>query len=219
MAQYVAMKPVRSLIAVLLIAIALPAAAADKPAAADKKVDPALASRLQTVMTPLLQHMDHPIPLNQVHISLVDDDHINAANAGAGEFLVTTGLLKKANDDQLRAIMAHEAAHADLGHVSQQETIQAGLSLGITLLDQIWPGSSQLTPLAGNFIQAHYSQKDEYAADAHGVEILRRAGYDGKNEMADTLSWLGKVESTEGGGFFDTHPATGDRVQAVRDLR
>lgn len=212
MAQSAAMKIVRSIVAVLLVAVALPAAAADK------QVDPALAKRLQMVMTPLLQHMDHPVPLDQVHISLVDDNHINAANAGGGEFLVTTGLLKKANDDQLRAIIAHEAAHADLGHVSQQETIQAGLSLGIMLLDHIWPGSSQLTPIAGNFIQAHYSQQDEYAADAHGVEILRRAGYDGKNEMADTLAWLQKVESTEGGGFFDTHPATGDRVQAVRNM-
>jgi predicted Zn-dependent protease len=212
MAQSGAMKTLRSLIAVVLVAVALPAAAADK------QVDPALAKRLQMVMTPLLQHMDHPVPLDQVHISLVDDDHINAANSGGGEFLVTTGLLRKANDNQLRAIMAHEAAHADLGHVSQQETINAGLSIGIMLLDHIWPGSSQLTPLAGNFIQAHYSQKDEYQADAHGVEILRRAGYDGKNEMADTLAWLGKVESTEGGGFFDTHPATGDRVQAVRNL-
>jgi Zn-dependent protease with chaperone function len=33
---------------------------------------------------------------------------------------VTTGLLEKANDDQLRAVMAHVIAHADLGHVAKR---------------------------------------------------------------------------------------------------
>ena len=53
-------------------------------------------------------------------------------------------------------------------------------------------------------------------ADAHGVDILRRAGYDGKQVMANTLSWLLQT-SGPSGGFLATHPATEDRIQRVRN--
>ena len=184
------------------------------------KVDPALAARLKNVMVPLLQKMDRPIPLDQVKVALADDNSINAGNAGGGNFLVTTGLLKKANDDQLRAIMAHETAHADLGHVADQQLYGVITSLGVALADQLFPSLSGLAPLAGQAIQARYSQSDEREADAHGVTILNRAGYDGKKMMADTLGWLQKQEGgSGGGGFFSTHPATGDRIRAVQNLR
>jgi len=53
-------------------------------------------------MTPLLRAADKLRPLNQVRVRVIDDPNINAANAGGGEFQTTTGLLAKANDDQLR---------------------------------------------------------------------------------------------------------------------
>jgi Zn-dependent protease with chaperone function len=112
-------------------------------------IDPAQATRLKQVMVPLLQAMDHPLPLNQVKVGVLDDSHINAANGGGGEFYVTTGLLQKASDDQLRAVMAHETAHADLGHVAKLQRLGAGLSLGAILLDQILPGSGAIAPIAG----------------------------------------------------------------------
>jgi putative metalloprotease len=188
--------------------------------ASSQKVDPALAARLKNVMVPLLQKMDNPIPLDQVKVALAEDDSINAGNAGGGNFIVTTGLLKRANDDQLRAVMAHEAAHADLGHVADQQLFGVISQLGVALADQLFPSLSGVTPLVGQAFQARYSRKDEHEADAHGVEILKRAGYDGKNMMAETLGWLQKQDggSDGGGGFFSTHPATGDRIEAVRAL-
>jgi hypothetical protein len=42
---------------------------------------------------------EHPLELNKVRVTLLDDSQINAANAGGGEFHVTTGLLEKASDD------------------------------------------------------------------------------------------------------------------------
>jgi predicted Zn-dependent protease len=71
-------------------------------------------------MTPLIQHMNHPLPLNQVRVGILEDAQINAANASGGEFYITTGLLERASDDQLRGVLAHEVAHADLGHVARK---------------------------------------------------------------------------------------------------
>jgi Zn-dependent protease with chaperone function len=188
---------------------------APQPAA---KLDPAQVNRLKAILPPLLQKMDRPIPLNEVKVGILNDPHINAANAGGGEFYVTVGLLQKANDDHLRAIMAHEVAHADLGHVAKAQVLGAGLNIGIALLDQILPGSSALTPVAGELISNAYSRKEENEADAHAVTIMRRAGFDGKALMANSLRWLAQTEGDSGGGFFATHPATGDRVQAVMAL-
>ena len=188
------------------------------PDQSSRQVDATFAARLKTVMVPLLQHMNRRIPLDQVEVGLMDDHHINAANAGGGHFYVTTGLLERANVDQLRAVMAHEIAHADLGHVAKAQRLGIGLTIGMVLLDQVIPGSRALTPIAGQLIQSSYGRKEEYQADAHGVEILQRAGYDGRTLMADTLTWLTQVEGSGSGGFFATHPATGDRIAAVRRL-
>jgi predicted Zn-dependent protease len=160
--------------------------------------------------------MNQPKDPREVYIGIIDDPEINAANAGGGQYYVTTGLLKKASEDQLRGILAHEIAHDDLGHVAKLQTLGAGLGLGIVLLEQLLPGSSSVTPLAGNLIARGYSRNEEYAADRHGVTILQRAGYR-KEVLIDALTWVSRGASG-GGGFLSTHPATDDRIQELRRL-
>lgn len=179
------------------------------------KLDPAQAERLKRIMVPLIQAADNKRPLNQVKVGIVDDDHVNAGSAGDGQFLVTTGLLRKANDQQLAGVLAHEVAHDDLGHVAKAQRLQTGLAIGMVILDQIIPGSGQLTPVAGTLIARAYGRQEEYQADAHGAEILKRAGYSPK-VMEETLTWLINTEGGSEGGFFSTHPATDDRIAALR---
>ena len=188
-----------------------------RPATVVKRVDPQQAERLSRVMVPLLRVMNNPRRSNEVRIGIVDDPSINAANAGGGEFYVTTGLLNKANEEQLRGVLAHEIAHDDLGHVAKAQILGTGLSLGVVLLEQLIPGSRAVTPIAGQLIARGYTRTEEYAADRHGVELLRRAGYP-KEVMINTLAWIEQTEGkgNRGGGFFSTHPGTGDRIQALR---
>jgi Zn-dependent protease with chaperone function len=182
-----------------------------------RQVDSSVAERLRRTMIPLVQNMNRPLPLKEVRIGIMDTNEINAANAGGGEFYVTRGLLQRANDEQLIGVMAHEVAHADLGHVAKAQALGAGLNIGVVILDQLFPGSGAITPIAGELIARAYTRKEEYAADAHGAMILARAGRNGREVMVDTLSWLQATAGSSGGGFFATHPATGDRIQALRD--
>ena len=109
-------------------------------------------------------------------------------------------------------------AHADLGHVAKAKALGTGLNIGMFLLDQVLPGSGAVTPLVADFgVMRPFSRSEEYAADAHGVEILNRAGYKGKQVMADTLTWLLQT-SGPSGGFLETHPGTQDRIQRVRNM-
>jgi predicted Zn-dependent protease len=173
--------------------------------------------RLRAVMIPLIQAMDHPCSADQVRISIINQSEVNAGNAGGCQFLLTAGLLRQANDDQLRGVLAHEIAHQDLGHVARAQVLNAGLGIGAALLDRFFPGSSALTPIAGTLIARGYGRTEEYAADRHGVDILRRAGYPAEI-MVDTLNWLRGIAGDGGGGFLSTHPAIDERIAALRNL-
>ena len=184
-----------------------------------RQLDARQADRFYQIMTPLLKNMNNPKSPKEVKIGIVDEPEINAANAGGGEFYVTTGLLEKASDEQLRGIMAHEIAHDDLGHVAKLQGLGAGLNLGVILLEQILPGSSAVTPIAGSLIARGYSRNEEYAADRHGVEILQRAGYS-KDVLINALNWVTRTSGGGGGGgFLSTHPATEDRIAQLEKLR
>lgn len=186
--------------------------------ASSRPLDQAQAQRLQRVMVPLIRAMDNKRSLDEVRVGIVDNGQINAANAGGGQFYVTTGLLQKANDERLQAILAHEVAHDDLGHVAKAQVLGAGLNIGVIILDQLFPGSAAITPIAGQLIARGYSRNEEYAADRHGVELLRRIGKP-KEQMIETLAWLQETTGAGGeGGFLATHPATGDRIEALREL-
>jgi predicted Zn-dependent protease len=191
---------------------------AGAPATKAAPLDAAQAERIKRVMVPLVRAMDHPRPLNQVKVAVLADQEINAASAGGGEFYVTAGLLQKASDQQLMAVLAHEVAHDDLGHVAKAQALGTGIGIGAIILDQIFPGTGQIAPVAGALITRSYSRKEEYAADKHGVVLLNRVGQP-KEVMIDTLTWLMQSEGSGGsGGFFATHPATGDRIEALRKL-
>jgi len=190
---------------------------AGAPATKTVPVDAAQAERIKRIMVPLIQVMDHPRPLNQVKVAVTSDQEINAASAGGGEFLVTAGLLQKANDQQLMAVLAHEVAHDDLGHVAKAQALGAVTGIGAIILDQIFPGTGQIAQIPGTLITRTYSRKEEYDADKHGVVLLKRIGQP-KEVMIDTLTWLMQSEGASGGGFFATHPATGDRIEALKKL-
>jgi Zn-dependent protease with chaperone function len=195
-----------------------PTAQRPTPTQNGRPVDARDAERLRRVMTPLIRAMDNPRQLGSVKVGIMDDARINAANAGDGEFYVTRGLLEKANDQQLLGVLAHEIAHEDLRHVAKAQTLGAGLNIGIVILDQILPGSGVLTPIAGQLIARGYSRKEELEADRHGAELLQRVG-SSTQVMIDTLQWLMQAEGGSSGGFFATHPATGDRIEALRNGR
>jgi predicted Zn-dependent protease len=192
-----------------------PSPRSDAPATRTVALDPAQAERLKRAMVPLIRVMNHPRPLNQVKVGVFDEADINAASAGDGEFYVTKGLLMKANDLQLMGVLAHEVAHDDLGHVAKAKRLNTGLGIGMVILDQIIPGSGNLTPIAGTLIARGYSRREEYQADQHGAVLLQRAGQP-KEVMVSTLTWLMQTEGTGSGGFFSTHPGTDDRIEALR---
>src|SRR5262249_54873784 len=97
-------------------------------------------------------------------------------------------------------------------HVAKAQVLGTGLNLGVILLEQVIPGSSVITPIAGTLVARAYSRSEELEADQRAVEILQRAGF-------DALAWVAQSSSPGGGGFLSTHPSTQDRIAALHQLK
>jgi Zn-dependent protease with chaperone function len=189
------------------------------PSNSSNRADTFDAERLRRVMLPLLQAMDHPCRTDQVRIGILNQNEINAANAGNCQFYVTSALLRRADEDQLRGVLAHELAHQDLGHAAKAQTVGAGLNILSAGLQSLFPAAGALAPIAGELVARGYSRSEEYDADKHGVEILRRVGYS-KDTMLNSLTWIRSTAGGGGGGgFLSTHPALDDRIAIIQRMR
>lgn len=194
-----------------------PAPTSGRPAPSGQRVDSRDAARISRLMIPLIRAANKPRPLEQVRVQLVEDSSVNAGSAGSGQYIVTRGLLERASDEQLQAVLAHEVAHDDLNHVAKLQALGTGLQIGTVILDQIFPGAGQIAPIAGTLLVRAYSRPQETAADHHGVELLRRVG-SSKEAMERTLVWLKQITGGGGGGWFSTHPGVDERIEALRRM-
>ena len=176
------------------------------------------AARLRRVMVSLVQAMDKPCRLDQVKVGIINQNEINAANAGNCQFYLTMGLLRRASDDQLRGVLAHELAHQDLGHVAKAQVLGATINALSAGLQQLSPLAGAVAPIAGELATRSYGRNEEFNADKHGVDILLRAGYS-KDVMVDSLSWIRRISGDKGGGFLSTHPGLDDRIAMIQRLR
>jgi Zn-dependent protease with chaperone function len=184
-----------------------------------RRADAYEAERLRRVMVPLFRGMNQPCRVEQTRVGLINQNGINAANAGNCEFYVTVDLLRRANDEQLRGILAHELAHQDLGHVARAQVLGAGVGILSAGLQQLFPGAGILAPIAGELVVRGHSRNEEYAADRHAVAILQRTGHS-QDDLVQALSWVRQTAgSGGGGGFLSTHPALDDRISTIRQTR
>ena len=148
--------------------------------------------------------------------SFLDDPNINAANAGGGKFLHER-LLEKANDEQLRGVMAHEVAHEDKGHVTELQTIGAGVGVASVLLNQsvpspgplyLWPGICwSPSRTAGKPSTSRCACRHPFSGDRT----------DGKAIMTNTLTWLKETAGSSKVGFLHS-PSSDDRIQKVQEI-
>jgi predicted Zn-dependent protease len=184
------------------------------PAMGDHDINAENLRRLYRVTTPLLRAMDHALGPRQVSIGIVADSAINAANGGGGKFFVTTGLLAHSDDQLLRAVMAHEVAHEDLGHVASLKLSGSGTNM--ILLEELAAERTAIIPFAGPLNPVNYSPSEESAADRQSIAIVERAGFDRK-VMLDALSWAAK-NSPRSAAFHPGQQRLDQRIKGLRSL-
>jgi predicted Zn-dependent protease len=174
---------------------------------------------------------DTPETFGGYHFVVVDSPSINAVSAPGGFVYISSGFLKiLPSEDALAAVLAHEVAHvvkrhgvnaisndhlfAALTEASQQGLAAAtsGSSVDIGAMTSVF--SESVTGVVDTLLTKGFDRKQEYEADLYAVQLLERAGYDPR-ALLDVLEALKKSTTADAQGWFATHPAPEDRVEAV----
>lgn len=141
----------------------------------------------------------------------------NAVALPGGTIIVTDEMLTEFGDpDILAGVFGHE-----IGHVVEAHGItQLYRSLGIHLLVALIAGDTgpivEDIVFEGNvLLSLSYSRDNESAADAFGLRLTERAGYDPAG-LLQFFRALPDSERTES-GWGETHPATGARIQEIEE--
>ena len=142
-----------------------------------------------------------------------DDATLNAFCTPGGYIYVYTGLIKFLDtESQLAGVMAHEIAHADRRHSTDQLTKRYGLSVLFNLVFGEDP--NLLAEIAANLVNLSFSREDESEADEYSVIYLYPTVYDARGAAGffQKLEGQGTVSQPE---FLSTHPAPDNRIDNI----
>ncbi len=158
-------------------------------------------------------------------LQLIDSPIVNATCAPGGRITFYTGIINKLNltDDEIAAIMGHEIAHAVREHGREQ--VSQALAQNIisnVALAAAGAGSAQSIDAANQIMQyvlvLPNSRQNEREADAIGLELSARGGYDPR--AAITL-WQKMSKESQGKNppeFLSTHPSNENRIKELSAL-
>ena len=157
--------------------------------------------------------------------SVVDYREINAFALPGGPVWLHRGVVHAAtNESQVAGVLAHEVAHIAERHAADQLTKGMVANLGLGLLGAVLgngAGATTAQAAAGflaNGIFMKFSRDDEREADRVGLQLMRRAGWDGRGmvELFEILQGEAKRNPSSVELFFSSHPPPQDRIARLR---
>lgn len=120
------------------------------------------------------------------HFAVVKDNELNAFAIPGGYVYVNSGLVDKANDDELASVLAHEVGHIAARHSVKKFEVAMGYRLvtGLVFARARIPDLQRASNVAFNLISLGYSREDELLADTLGVRYSAKAGYNPEGMVA-----------------------------------
>ena len=128
--------------------------------------------KLKRILKDLVSRLANPIGINYT-IHYVQSDILNAYAAIGGHIFVNSAFYDFfENDSEMAAVIAHEIAHIELGHVADYyEKMFVAKSIGV-------PSEIARTMIKyEKDILVSFNQKQEAEADLFGIDILFPTGY------------------------------------------
>ncbi|OIM98762.1 peptidase M48 [Polynucleobacter sp. QLW-P1DATA-2] len=155
---------------------------------------------------------------------LINATTLNATCAPGGKITFYSGLIEQLNltDDEIAAIMGHEIAHALREH-GRERLSQSMAQSAITNIAMMAAGGYGSAISAANQAAQYVlvlpnSRQNESEADAIGLELAARAGY---NPQAAISVWQKMIKANQGKGppeFLSTHPSGETRIEQLTEL-
>ena len=201
-------------------------AAAKGALAPDSSADVQRLRRIQQRIVPFTYAVNPRAQQWKWEVNLLGSKQINAFCMPGGKIAFYSGILNqlRLTDDEVAIVMGHEITHALKEHGVEQAQKQAYGELaaraGGALLSQ-WLGiNPNITDLgaraANSLFQLRFSRADESEADAVGLELAARAGFDPR---AGVALWQKMAQASQGAPpqWLSSHPAGSNRIQQIQN--
>ncbi|CAB5037411.1 unannotated protein [freshwater metagenome] len=165
-------------------------------------------------------------------VTILNSPAINAFALPSGQLYVTRGLLALANDSaELASVLSHEMAHVTASHAAIREDQARRVALVEGVVNQVLsdPETGALALAKSKIALASFSRSQEFEADAIGVQVSAKAGFDpyGAERFLTSMGRNAELRPLSASGtdsrpldFLSSHPSTPDRVKnAVTSAR
>jgi beta-barrel assembly-enhancing protease len=151
-------------------------------------------------------------------LKVIENDTIyNAFCTPGGYIYIYTGLIRFVQStDELAGIIAHEMAHGDLRHSTDQMTKTYGLQVLVSVI--AGSDAEMLTNLGISLLGLKFSRSDEEEADEFAVKYLNDTDYNPKAFAAFFKRMEALGENMGPLQFLSTHPNPLNRVEKIEQL-
>ena len=127
-----------------------------------------------------------------------------------------------AGADAWAALFGHELAHFRLGHHEALRTRRQATEIGSSLVGLALSVAGVglggvVADATGTLVERAFSRDDERDADRLGLDIQRRAGFDGRGALRLQQALLQATHAASP-GFLSTHPGGEERIARLRRL-
>lgn len=180
--------------------------------------------RLRAIADRLIRHTGrwHPEAKRWAwEVNLIGSKQINAFCMPGGKIVFFTGLVDglKLSDDEIAAVMGHEIAHALREHARERLAKQQLTKLGASLLGELiaegrYAGAFRI---GGDLLTLKFSRDDEREADAVGLDLAARAGFDPRAGITLWQKMLSTHRTTPL-PWLSTHPSGENRIRSIEAL-
>ena len=147
--------------------------------------DPRVQRAMQAFIEPLVAVVDRPHLPWEARVA--KSGSINAWTLGGGKMSFNAGLIAACDHPgELMAVVAHEMGHVDRLHglmrqelmrTLEQANAQGMLGLGKMPAGDLVPGAKGDVSVL-DLLHSGFRRENEYEADEHSIELMRRAGMD-----------------------------------------
>lgn len=193
--------------------------------------DPELKALIQQVVERLVAASERPDL--KYRVTVLNSPAVNAFALPDGSLYVTRGLLALANDtSEMSSVLAHEMAHVIARHANiREDQVKQAVLVSRVISDVVNdPDLGALAMQKSQRTLASFSRGQELEADAIGVGIASRAGFDpyGASRFLTDMGRSSEMKSTGLSGssttpdmdFLSSHPATPERISiAIANAR
>jgi predicted Zn-dependent protease len=152
-------------------------------------------------------------------VNLIGSPELNAFCMPGGKIAFYYGILAKLqlNDDEVAAIMGHEVSHALLEHARERMgktmATRGAIEIGAALFG-LGNAGRALGDMGGQLLTLRFSRDDESEADALGLILAAKAGY---NPRAGVTLWQKMLSANKGAPpqWLSTHPSGESRIRDI----